>query len=350
MSGIKIGIGFGGGALGPAQPADDLRVRGARRGSRHRLDLAVRPHHRRAAAPRHRLRDGAVRGAHQAHQDGPERADAAGAQSGRGGAHLRDARLSDRRLRPRHHGGRARQRSARLPRLRHAASRSAARAWRKASTCCASCGRSRTSPTSGRFYQFENVTIEPRPARGPLDIWIGGRTDVALQARRALRRRLVPLVHHRRRSSAPAWRSWRPTAPSAAASSIRARPASCCSPTSPRIARAPTTLLQLAAGDIQAAGGGDGRALRGRLARGDAPNASAAYVDAGCTKFVLFPLAPPDELVAADRAVRPAADPVLRLSRAHLRWRPLHRAGLRLGPSLATVRRDGSVSLDTAAR
>ena len=33
----------------------------------------------------------------------------------------------------------------------------------------------------GRFYRFDDVTIEPRPARGPLDVWIGGRTDVALK-------------------------------------------------------------------------------------------------------------------------------------------------------------------------
>jgi len=33
----------------------------------------------------------------------------------------------------------------------------------------------------GRFYRFDDVTIEPRPARGPLDVWIGGRTDVALR-------------------------------------------------------------------------------------------------------------------------------------------------------------------------
>jgi probable F420-dependent oxidoreductase len=33
----------------------------------------------------------------------------------------------------------------------------------------------------GRFYNFDDVTIEPRPARGPLDVWIGGRTDLALK-------------------------------------------------------------------------------------------------------------------------------------------------------------------------
>ena len=33
----------------------------------------------------------------------------------------------------------------------------------------------------GRFYQFEDVTIEPRPAKGSLDIWIGGNSDMALK-------------------------------------------------------------------------------------------------------------------------------------------------------------------------
>src|SRR5262249_5775128 len=33
----------------------------------------------------------------------------------------------------------------------------------------------------GKFYRFTDVTIEPRPARGPLDIWIGGRSNPALR-------------------------------------------------------------------------------------------------------------------------------------------------------------------------
>lgn len=33
----------------------------------------------------------------------------------------------------------------------------------------------------GRFYRFENVTIEPRPVGGPLDVWIGGQSDLALK-------------------------------------------------------------------------------------------------------------------------------------------------------------------------
>lgn len=33
----------------------------------------------------------------------------------------------------------------------------------------------------GRFHRFENVTIEPRPVGGPLDVWIGGNSDLALK-------------------------------------------------------------------------------------------------------------------------------------------------------------------------
>ena len=33
----------------------------------------------------------------------------------------------------------------------------------------------------GEFYSFENVTIEPKPRNGPLDIWIGGKSDAILK-------------------------------------------------------------------------------------------------------------------------------------------------------------------------
>jgi probable F420-dependent oxidoreductase len=33
----------------------------------------------------------------------------------------------------------------------------------------------------GKFYHFDNVTIEPKPQRGPLDIWIGGKSDAILK-------------------------------------------------------------------------------------------------------------------------------------------------------------------------
>ncbi len=33
----------------------------------------------------------------------------------------------------------------------------------------------------GRFYQFDDVTIEPKPGKGSLDIWIGGKSDAILK-------------------------------------------------------------------------------------------------------------------------------------------------------------------------
>jgi probable F420-dependent oxidoreductase len=33
----------------------------------------------------------------------------------------------------------------------------------------------------GQFYHFENVTIEPKPKKGSLDIWIGGKSDAILK-------------------------------------------------------------------------------------------------------------------------------------------------------------------------
>ncbi len=34
---------------------------------------------------------------------------------------------------------------------------------------------------TGKYYQVEDVTIEPKPARGYIDLWVGGRTDYALK-------------------------------------------------------------------------------------------------------------------------------------------------------------------------
>jgi len=33
----------------------------------------------------------------------------------------------------------------------------------------------------GKYYRFTDVTIEPRPAHGPLDVWVGGRSPLALE-------------------------------------------------------------------------------------------------------------------------------------------------------------------------
>lgn len=33
----------------------------------------------------------------------------------------------------------------------------------------------------GKFYKFSDVTITPRPAKGSLDVWIGGKSDLAIK-------------------------------------------------------------------------------------------------------------------------------------------------------------------------
>lgn len=33
----------------------------------------------------------------------------------------------------------------------------------------------------GKYYQIDGITVEPKPAGGPLDIWIGGTSDAALK-------------------------------------------------------------------------------------------------------------------------------------------------------------------------
>jgi alkanesulfonate monooxygenase SsuD/methylene tetrahydromethanopterin reductase-like flavin-dependent oxidoreductase (luciferase family) len=33
----------------------------------------------------------------------------------------------------------------------------------------------------GKFYKFTDVTIEPRPAKGSLDVWIGGKSELAIK-------------------------------------------------------------------------------------------------------------------------------------------------------------------------
>jgi probable F420-dependent oxidoreductase len=147
----------------------------------------------------------------------------------------------------------------------------------------------------GRFYRFDDVTIEPRPARGPLDIWIGGRSDAALKrtarygdgwfpsfiAPEEFRAGMVTLAAYA----------------GAHGRTIDPREAGVVLLTAVTADRTRAdALLQLAAATFKTAP----EAMAERCAIGDLETCTAriqAYVDAGCTKFVLFPLAQPDELV-----------------------------------------------------
>jgi probable F420-dependent oxidoreductase len=147
----------------------------------------------------------------------------------------------------------------------------------------------------GRFYQFDDVTIDPRPARGALDIWVGGRTDVALrrvarygdgwfpsfvtpQEFRAGLQRLAVYGAERGRTIDP-----------------REAGAVLLSYVTDDRTRA-ESLLQLAAATVKVSP----ESMAERCAVGPLDECAAriqAFVDAGCTKFVLFPLVPPDELI-----------------------------------------------------
>jgi probable F420-dependent oxidoreductase len=147
----------------------------------------------------------------------------------------------------------------------------------------------------GRFYHFDDVTIEPRPARGPLDIWIGGRTDLAL------------------RRTARYGDGWFPSFVTpdefrAGMQTLAAYGAQRGRQIDPREAgvvllayvtddRARAeTLVQLAAATLKQSP----ESMRERCAIGTADMCAEriqAFVDAGCTKYVLIPVAPPDELV-----------------------------------------------------
>ena len=147
----------------------------------------------------------------------------------------------------------------------------------------------------GQFYHFDDVTIEPRPAKGKLDIWIGGRTDVALRrvARcgdgwfpsfvtpeefKAGMDRLVAYGAERGRTIDPG-----------EAGILLLTYAS------HRRERA-DAVAQLAGSNFPFSP----ESMAARCAIGtpeECVEKVAAYVAAGCTKYVLFPIAPADELI-----------------------------------------------------
>jgi probable F420-dependent oxidoreductase len=147
----------------------------------------------------------------------------------------------------------------------------------------------------GRFYRFDALSIEPRPVGGPLDVWIGGRTDVAL------------------RRVARYGDGWFPsfiTADEFAAGMTKliAYGAERGRTLDPK--EAGTVLLSYVSDDrtrtdavrqlAAAAFNLPAEAVDARAAIGPAAEVAErlrTFVAAGCTKFVLFPLCPPEELV-----------------------------------------------------
>lgn len=148
----------------------------------------------------------------------------------------------------------------------------------------------------GRFYRFDDVTIEPRPARGPLDVWIGGRTDFALKRVAKYGDGWFPsfITADEFRAGMAALAAYG----AARSRSIDPREAGTLLLTYVTDDRGRAeTFLQLAAAALKQ----PAAALAARSAIGSTAECIErlqAFVDAGCTKFVLFPLAPPEDLIA----------------------------------------------------
>ncbi len=147
----------------------------------------------------------------------------------------------------------------------------------------------------GRFYHFDSLSIEPLPVGGPLDVWIGGRTDVALQRVARYGDGWFPSF-----ITADEFRAGMTRLTALGAARGRVIDAG----------EAGTVLLSYVTDDraradavLQAAAAAFGQApadLAPRCAIGAAAECSErlrAFVAAGCSKFVLFPLCPPGELV-----------------------------------------------------
>jgi probable F420-dependent oxidoreductase len=147
----------------------------------------------------------------------------------------------------------------------------------------------------GTFYKFNNVTIEPRPAKGALDIWIGGNSDLAIK--RTARygdgwfpsfvtpqdfqsgiTKLIEYGHQYGREMNP-----------------REAGVLILTHISDDKARAQEITQQFFKRFALPA-----EAIRARSAIGSAAECIEkvqSYVDAGCSKFVLWPIVPPEELV-----------------------------------------------------
>ncbi|MGE0823170.1 MAG: LLM class flavin-dependent oxidoreductase [Candidatus Binatia bacterium] len=149
---------------------------------------------------------------------------------------------------------------------------------------------------AGKFYKFDNVSIEPRPAKGSLDVWIGGKSDLAIKrtARygdgwfpsfvtpEEFRDGIHKMLEYGRQYG-------REMNPREAGVLIFAH-------ISKNHARAQEVTQKFFQGfplppELMAE-----RCAIGSAA--DCIEKIRSYVDAGCSKFVLWPIVPPEELVS----------------------------------------------------
>ena len=147
----------------------------------------------------------------------------------------------------------------------------------------------------GTFYKFSNVTIEPRPAKGALDIWIGGNSDLAIKRTARYGDGWFPsfVTPHDFQSGIAKLMDYgrqygREMNPREAGVLILTH-------ISDNKAKAQEITQQFLKGFALPA-----ESLLARCAIGSATECIEkvqAYIDAGCSKFVLWPIVPPDELV-----------------------------------------------------
>ena len=147
----------------------------------------------------------------------------------------------------------------------------------------------------GKFYNFSDVTITPRPAKGSLDVWIGGKSDLAIKrtARygdgwfpsfvtpEEFKDGMAKMVEYGKHYG-------RTVNPREAGVLIFTH-------ISDNRSRAQEVVQKFFSGFPLPA-----ESLPARCALGSAQECMEkiqSYVDAGCSKFVLWPIVPPDELV-----------------------------------------------------
>jgi len=147
----------------------------------------------------------------------------------------------------------------------------------------------------GKFYKFTDVTLTPRPVKGALDIWIGGRTNAALRrvakygdgwfpsfvTPEEFKTGMEQLVAYGTKYG----RTIEPGEAGVLILTYASRD------------RVRTQAVSQKLAEVFPV---PSEAMAARCAVGtpeEVVEKVQAYVDAGCSKYVLFPISPPDELV-----------------------------------------------------
>lgn len=147
----------------------------------------------------------------------------------------------------------------------------------------------------GKFYKFTDVTITPRPAKGSLDVWIGGKSDLAIKRTARYGDGWFPsfvtpdeFKDGMTKMAEYGKQYGRTVNPREAGVLIFTH-------LNDNRARAQETVQKFFSSFPVAA-----EAMPARCAIGSAQECVEkvqSYVEAGCSKFVLWPIVPPEELV-----------------------------------------------------